>query len=185
MSLISRTFTRPRHVRRGFTLIEAGLATIIVGTGILAAVQLFGVCAQQNMQSNRATVAMMLANNVQEAMGTATFNDPQTGRATYGPEAGETLAGYDDLDDFNNQTFSPPIDANRTSIPSMAQYSQVVTVRPVFPEQLSSNSNDASPTIATSTYTGAVRVRIRVFYRASPTSTADEVYTRSWVRPDR
>jgi hypothetical protein len=67
----------------------------------------------------------------------------------------------------------------------MSQYTQVVTVRPVFPEQLSSNSNDASPTISTATYTGAARMRVRVLYRPTPTAPAEEVYQRSWLRLDR
>ena len=176
---------RRQHLARGFTLIEAALATIIVGTGVLAAVQLFGVCAQQNIHATRSTAAIMLANNVQESMGLLSFNDPQLGRATFGPETSEALASYDDLDDFNNLTLSPPIDANRNSVGAMTQYSQIVTVRPVYPEQLSSNSNDASPTITTSTYTGAIRVRVRVMFRESPNAPAEEVYQRSWVRLDR
>jgi type II secretory pathway pseudopilin PulG len=179
------SFARKAPRRRGFTMMEAALATVIVGTAVVAAAELFGTCAKQNIHASHSTVAMMLANNVQEAMANAAFSDPQTGRAVYGAEGGETLAGYDDLDDFDNRTFNPPIDARRVSIPEMSQYSQVVTVRPVLSEQLSSNSNDASPTIATSTYTGAARVRVRVFYRATPTSQAQEVYTRSWIRPDR
>lgn len=176
---------RRKNYARGFTLIEAALATIIVGTGVLASVQLFGVCAEQNMHGTRSTAAIMLANNVQEATGLLAFRDPQFGGATFGPETGENLAAYDDLDDLNNLTFSPPIDANRNSIAAMTQYSQLVTVRPVFPDQLSSNSNDASPTISTATYTGAVRVRVRVLYRPSVAEPAEEVYQRSWVRLDR
>lgn len=181
MKIVGR---RHSHAR-GFTLIEAALATIIVGTGIMAAVQLFGVCAEQNLQGVHSTAAIMLANNVQEAMGLLSFSDPQLGRATYGSETGESLATYDDLDDFNNRTFSPPIDANRVSIPSMSQYSQLVTVRPIYPDQLSSNSNDGSPTIANTTYTGALRVRVKVLYKQSSTSPAETVYERSWVRLDR
>jgi type II secretory pathway pseudopilin PulG len=171
-------------VARGFTLIEATLATIIVGTGVLAAVQLFGTCAQQNMHSAQATVAMSLANNVQEAMGGLAFYDPQFGHATHGSESGESLSNYDDLDDFNNRTFNPPIDANRQSIPEMAKYSQVVTVRPVWPDQPSSNNNEASPSISNATYTGAVRIRVRVMYRPVASAAWEEVYQRSWVRMD-
>lgn len=173
-----------RIVARGFTLIEATLATIIVGTGILAAVQLFGTCAQQNMHSAQATVAMSLANNVQEAMGGLAFYDPQFGHATHGPEAGESLNNYDDLDDFNNLTFNPPIDANKQSVAEMAKYSQIVTVRPVWPDQPSSNNNDANPTISAATYTGAVRIRVRVMYRPVASAAWEDVYQRSWVRMD-
>jgi hypothetical protein len=164
---------------------EAALATVIVGTGVVAAAQLFGACSQQNMQGSRATVAMMLVNNIQETTANMTFSDPQLGRLVYGPETGETIATFDDLDDFNNQTFNPPLNALRQPIPEMSQYTQSVTVRPVYPEQLSSNNNDANPTISTSTYTGAVRVRVRVTYRPTPQATPQTVYQRSWIRLDR
>ncbi|MCS7033160.1 MAG: hypothetical protein NZ561_04090 [Phycisphaerae bacterium] len=170
---------------KGFTLIEAGLATVIVGTGILAALTLFATCARQNLHSQRSTVAMALANNVQEAMGSLAFFDPQRSHAVHGPESGESLATFDDLDDFNNFTASPPIDANRQPITAMSQYSQVITVRPVWPNQLSSNHNDSNPSIPASTYTGALRVRVRVMYRATPSSPAEEVYQRSWICMDR
>lgn len=174
-----------QSVRRGFTLMEAALATVIVGVGVVAAAQLFGLCSQQNMHSARATVAMMLANNIQETMSGLSFVDPQTGSMVYGSEPGETLATWDDLDDFDNRTFNPPIDARRQPISDMDQYTQVVTVRPVYPGQLSANSDDANPTISTTTYTGAARVRVRVTYRPTPSAPEEEVYQRSWIRLDR
>lgn len=180
-----RAATPTLRVRRGFTLMEAALATVIVGTGVLAAAQLFGACATQNIHGAQATVAMMLANNIQETTANLAFSDPQLGRSYYGAEPGETTATWDDLDDFDDRTFNPPLDARRQPIAGMAQYSQVVTVRPVYPNQLSSNNNDASPTISTATYTGAARVRVRVLYRPSPDRPAEEVYQRSWIRLDR
>lgn len=172
---------------------EAALATVIVGVGVLASAQLFATCAQQNIHGAQATVAMMLANNIQETTAGAFFRDPQTPSNSFGADPGETLATYDDLDDFNGAavssggslTINPPIDARRQSLPDMAQYSQVVTVRPIYPNQLSSNSNDSSPTITNNTYTGAARVRVRVMYRRTPSSPPEEVYQRSWVRLDR
>src|SRR5687768_7362340 len=62
----------------GFTLTEALLAMVIVGTGILASLQLFGVCTEENQAASRATTARMLADNVREAMAAAAFCDPVT-----------------------------------------------------------------------------------------------------------
>ena len=66
----------------------------------------------------------------------------------------------------------------------MSQYTQVVTVLPVFPNKIDSNLNDAALEIPKSTYTGAARVRVRILYRAGSTGTPQEIYRASWVRSD-
>jgi hypothetical protein len=161
------------------------LATIIVGVGIVATMQLFAVCSQQNRNANQMTAAMLLCDNVREAMAGLSFNDPTTGKTTWGAEAGETNAlAFDDVDDFDGQTFNPPIDSLRATVPNMAQYSQVVSVVPIFINKLNSNTNDSALEIAKGTYTGAVRVRVQVLYRLNPNSVPQEVYRCSWVRLD-
>jgi prepilin-type N-terminal cleavage/methylation domain-containing protein len=169
---------------RGFTLIEASLAMVIVGIGIVSAVRLFAACTQENRGSVGMTTATLLANHVREAMNGLSFDDPGTATTTFGPEGGETLATYDDLDDFNAQTFNPPIDAMRQPIASQSQYTQVVRVVPVFPNKLSSNIDDSAPEIAQGTYTGAVRIRVIVLYRATASEPNTEVYRASWIRMD-
>lgn len=169
--------------RRGFTLIETALATIIVGVGIVASMQLFATCSVHNRSSNQMTAAMLLCDNVREAMAGLNFNDPTTGKTTWGAEE-SGLAGFDDVDDFDGQTFSPPIDSLRAPITTMAQYSQVVSVVPIFINKLNSNLNDSALEISKGTYTGAVRVRVRVLYRLRPTDVAKEVYRCSWIRMD-
>src|SRR4051812_38526077 len=135
---------RPR-LRRAFTLLETALATIIVGVGIVATMQLFAVCSQQNRAANQMTVAMLLCDNIREAMAGLSFNDPTSGKTTWGAEAGETnVSAFDDVDDFDGKTFSPPIDSLRATVPTMSQYSQVVSVVPVFINKLNSNTNDSA-----------------------------------------
>ena len=175
---------RARRTARGFTLIECALAMIIVGVGVVASMRLFSACAMESRSSNQMTTAMLLAGHIREAMVQMPFNDPISGRSNFGYEAGETLNSFDDVDDFDGQTFNPPIDSLRQSITSMGQYSQVVSVVPVFPNKLNSNANDTAPEIAKTTYTGAVRVRVRVLYQAKSTDSPAEVYRASWVRLD-
>lgn len=172
-------------LRHGFTLIETAMATVIVGVGIFGTMALFAACTNQNKESGEMTVAILLANNVQEAMANLPFNDPVWGRATFGAETGEALATWNDIDDFDGKTLNPPIDSLRTQIASMSQYEQVVSVVPVYPTQLNSNTNDASPAIPKTTYTGAARVRVRILYRATTTVPWQEVYRYSWIRLDR
>jgi type II secretory pathway pseudopilin PulG len=168
----------------GFTLIEAALATVIIGVGVVAAMQAFGAGTRLNKSAAHMTSAMLLANNIQEVTATLPFHDPIFGRSTFGPESGENLAAYNDLDDFENTTFSPPIDTSRQSISGMSQYSQQVTILPVYANKLNSNADESSLEIPKSTYTGAVRVQVRVLYRATPLDQPYEVYRISWIRVD-
>lgn len=178
------TILPQRSARRGFTLIETALATLIVGLGVVSTMRLFAACTMENNQSARLSAAMMLTTNIQEAMGAMNFADPGTVTQVFGAEAGESLATWEDVDDFDGASFNPPIDSLRQQIPEMSQYTQVVSVWPVNPNDLSLNSNESSPDIPKTTYTGAVRVRVRVLYQATPAEVAAEVYRASWIRLD-
>jgi hypothetical protein len=164
---------------------EAALSVAIVGAGIFATFNLFAACTQENRNAARMSVAMLLSSNIQEAMGGFTFADPGLALTYYGPEPGEVLATYDDIDDFDGATLSPPIDSLRGAIDELSQYSQVISVWPIYPDKPSVNSNESSPDVPKTTYTGAVRVRVRILFRATPESVPQEVYQTSWIRMDR
>ena len=173
-----------RHPQRGFTLLEAALTTVIVGMGIVSIMRLFAVCTGANATAAEMTTALMLAGHIQEATQGLAFNDPASGRGVFGPESDESLATYDDLDDFDLHSFNPPIDALRTPLGDLAQYTQVVSVMPVYPDMPSANDNELIPELPKTAYTGAVRVRVRILFRARPTDVAQEVYRASWMRLD-
>ena len=166
---------RPLRLK-GFTLIESALTTVIVGFGVSAVMALLAVCTKQNSTGGQMTVAMMLAGNVQEAMANLTFNDPIRGRSTFGPDTGETLASYNDLDDFDGRAFNPPIDSLRANVASLSQYTQTVTVTPVDPNRL---TTDQPKTISNWL---AVRVVVQVSFKPTPSAVAQDVYRASWVR---
>jgi prepilin-type N-terminal cleavage/methylation domain-containing protein len=172
------------NTRRGFTLLEASLATMIIGIGVVATFRLFAACTQQNSISTRMTSAMMLAENIHEAMVGLAFNDPGMGTTNFDAEPGETLFTYDDVDDFHGETFNPPINSNRNALNNLAQYSQVVSVWPVHLNNLETNSNESAPDLTQTSYTGAVRVRVRVLYQATPATTPVEIYRQAWIRVD-
>jgi len=169
---------------RGFTLIEAALATVIIGVGVVAAMQAFGAGTRLNRNATHMTAAMLLANNIQEVTAALPFNDPIYGRTTFGPESGEVLGTYNDLDDFDGMSFNPPIDTSRQPVTGMSQYTQVVNVLPVYIQKLNSNNNDQAPEIPRTTYTGAVRVLVKIMYRPTPAEQPAEVYSISWIRVD-
>jgi hypothetical protein len=157
---------------------------VIVGTGFLGAMELFAACTMQNHSATQGTTARMLGDNVREAMAGLSFLDPTSTTANWGPETGESLPGYDDVDDFDGLTFNPPIDATRTAVPQLSQYTQVITVMPVSPDEPGGNFDEENPTLPKGAYTGGARVRVKVLYRAPGTMTPVEVYRASWVRTD-
>lgn len=57
-----------RATRKGFTLIEAAIVTVIVGVGVVALLQLLAAGSMANIQSSELTTAVFLANNVDEMM---------------------------------------------------------------------------------------------------------------------
>jgi len=157
--------------RRAFTLLET--------------MGLFEACTRQNRNAASATTAMLLAGHIQELMEGLPFSDPVSGRSTFGAEKGETLNFFNDVDDFDAQTLNPPIDSSRTPIPALSQYTQVITVMPVYPNQPSSNVDEARPELPKTAYTGAQRIRVKIMYKAHPADTAQEVYRAQWVRFDK
>jgi prepilin-type N-terminal cleavage/methylation domain-containing protein len=169
-------------LRRGFTLIEASLTTAIVGVAFVATMGLFAACTQQNRVGTNMTAAMLLASHVQETMAGLSFNDPGYGASYYGPESGETLATFDDVDDFDGQVFNPPIDALRRPLPELGSFTQQVSVVPVYAMQ--PGSNTTGTTIPKTTYTGAARVTVKVLYKPPSSAAAQEIYRTSWIRVD-
>jgi Tfp pilus assembly protein PilV len=157
----------------GFTLIEAAMVTVIIGVAFTASMGLFYACTGQNRVANHVTVATMLASNIQEAMAPLPFSDPNPITATFGAETGETLASYDDVDDFHGVSITPPIDATRTAIPELSQYTQTITVTQVPTNNLSGSSTSE---------TGAVRVQVVISYQQNPQATAQTVFTLEWLR---
>ncbi|MGA2497254.1 MAG: hypothetical protein ABSH20_05910 [Tepidisphaeraceae bacterium] len=123
-----------RH-RRGFTLIEAALVTIIVGTGVVAVMQLLAAGSMSCRQSQDLTTAVHLANQIHElSLGLAFSNTVNP--AVWGPTAGQTLANYDNVTDLDGQTYSPPIDARRQTLTNLSGWSQSITVNSVDPARI-------------------------------------------------
>src|SRR5882724_10957856 len=111
MRLFARQLRRRSPARRGFTLLETGLATIIIGMGVVAIVELLAKGTMSQIEANDLTIAVNLANSIHELTYNLKFTDPtniNNPTPHWGPETGETIANYNDNDDFDGKTFSPP-----------------------------------------------------------------------------
>ena len=155
--------------RSGFTLIEAALVTTIISFGVLAMLQLLAVGTVSNNDGAEMSTAINLAKSVREMMIGMSIADPVT-PTHWGSEAGENLATYNDIDDFDGKTYSPPIDARRTSIAALNDWSQSIRVQTVDPNLLTSTVPNGT--------TAAVRVTVTV------SRNGKQITSYSWVAFD-
>jgi len=133
--------------KAGFSLIEVLIAVVLVGLAITALL----------LASNSFTIA----NSAGTDLSTAEFLIEQIRELT-------TLLPYDDLDDFDGASFSPPIDANREPLGSFAAFSQHVTVENVSPANFEEVVIDHSSSF--------VRVTVTVFLNTK------EISSAIWIR---
>ena len=163
---------------------EATLAVVIVAFGFLATMELFASCTAENRRSAQMTTAQMLTTNIQELTTGLVFKDPYYATTTIGAEPGESRMTFNDVDDYDGFVSNPPVDATRAPIPELSQYTQNVQVMVIDPNQPGANFDYAKPVIPKTTYTGAIRVRVVIEYRRSPSDPPTEVLRSSWVRLD-
>lgn len=134
--------------KSGFTLIEALIATILIGVSIAALITSNISHTQANAHGMYTTTAEFLIEEIRAMTMPMAFVEPDEVPDTFGPDEGEVDVGdYDDLDDFDGVTFSPPVDVNGNSLNDFSEYSQIVTVESVNPADFTSAVEDFDSSI--------------------------------------
>ena len=108
-----------RGRRRGFTLIEAMMVTVIIGVGVMGMLQLLAAGTMVNSDSTERTTAVHLVNNFNEKVVRTPYANLRT-LATSIPKE-----------------YNPPVDGMNRVLNEYSEWSQVVTVRYVNPQNLS------------------------------------------------
>jgi prepilin-type N-terminal cleavage/methylation domain-containing protein len=160
---------------RGFSLIEVLIASILVGLAIAALVAANGSFSMANVAGADLSTAEFLAEQIRELTTLLPVVDPDTTTWTVlGPETGESLNTYDDVDDlngFDSSILGAPINAQRAPLTNLAAFNQHVTVQRVNP----SNFDEVWPDYHNPT-SNFVRVTVTVRQNGRPISSA------SWIR---
>jgi hypothetical protein len=147
--------------RRGFTLIESAIVTVITGFGVVGMLQLLAAGTLANSEGTELTMAINLANNVREMAVGMPFYDPQdphTGKVhpitgLMDPKLWDTkeasVKEYDNVLDLDDCEFSPPLDVRRDPNNNYADWKQVVRVETVAHDYLASVRPDTTlePTV--------------------------------------
>ena len=151
----------------GFTFVEVLIAILLVGLAIASLMAANLAFTQANDAGTDLSTAEFLIEQIKELTALLPVVDPDGG-TTFGPETGENLAGYDDLDDFDGASFSPPINADRSPLNDYTSFSQQVTVQNV-------SASDFEQVVADH---GSYFVRVTV----SVYQNAQRITTASWLR---
>lgn len=188
----ARRISRSHALRhRGFSLIEAAVAIVIVGLAVVAMMGAQQAYHRQGGGSQQMSTAMMLANEIRELALEMPLRDPIYGTWKYGPEPDESdddphtaVQAFDDLDDFagttedgvnyTGTTFEGPIDSLRQEIPNMVGWSQFVTVENVAVDNIAGAAQAPHAT-------EMVRLTVQVRYRSDSNDTPREVARLTWV----
>ena len=153
--------------KSGFTFVEVLIAIILVGLAIASLVAANSSFTKANSAGTDLSTAEFLIEQIKELTVLLPVIDPNTGTSIFGPEEA-TLADYDDLDDFDGASFSPPISVGRETLNDFAAFSQQITVENVNPANFEEVISDHNSSF--------VRVTVKVFLNFR------EISSFSWIR---
>ena len=132
------TSRRVRRLRRSrgalaFTIMDAALATVIIGVSFVAVMQLMVTGTVANIDSSARTTGLNLARNVRESMIQKTY---------------ATLLSY------HGASYAPPKDGQGNDLTDFADWKQEIAVQAVDPTNLTTSVTTSSP--------AAVRITVTV-----------------------
>lgn len=154
--------------RTGFTFAEVLIAIVLIGIAIASLVGANSAFSKSNGAAIELSTAEFLIEQIRELMVFLPVTDPQTGAEVFGPEDGEAaVAAYDDIDDFDDTVFSPPIDLQRQTLSELSGFSQRITVKNVSDADFSIVQPDLT--------TSFVKVTVGIIVNSRTVSTA------SWI----
>jgi type II secretory pathway pseudopilin PulG len=139
----SRRTGRLGAFRRGFTLIEAALTTVIIGVGVMAMLELLATGTASNVDSAQLTTATNLAKQIREITIQKTF--------------AEILA-------MDGDAYNPPQDGSGLEMNTLAGWEQAVRIQPVDARRLTLNIIDDDPE--------AVRVTVTINHNGTKVTEA-------------
>ena len=156
----------------GFTLVEAVVALLIVGTMLVAALTTVGASRLSQLKTSQQSRGQQLAADLMAEIIRAEYEDPSQ-IPQFGTEPGETGSGrdlFDDVDDYNGWSASPPEYEDGTAIPGLTGWERSVAVAWVDP---------TDPNLVQGSETGAKRIIVTVSWNDIPAGSVTAVRTAS------
>ncbi|MCY2926057.1 MAG: prepilin-type N-terminal cleavage/methylation domain-containing protein [Planctomycetota bacterium] len=158
--------------RAGFTLIEAMVATAIVGMGVSAMMMASQSGTRVTADSQERARAVFLAQEVREWIASLPFKDPDVGQQNNppGPDGSSPQVFVDDVDDMKDVTYSPPRDAQGTAVAAMTGWSQKIKMTWVSPTNFSASLADGASNV--------IKIRVDILHNAKTVLTSTWIVTK-------
>jgi type II secretory pathway pseudopilin PulG len=140
------------------SLIEVVASTMIVGMLTVAALNALGAATRSAESLGNRSVAMGLADELMSEILQSAYSEP-SGSTSFGPDGTESTgprSAFDDVDDYDGWSQSPPQYRDGTTMPDRADWRHRVQVLRVDP---------SDPAQTSGTEQGAKRIRVTVEYR--------------------
>ena len=122
---------RGHHRGAGFSLVEIAVLVTIVSLAVPPIVSLLGQTLIDSTKANRTAQATQLARSMMEEILSKEYEDPQAPSGSFGTEESSRI-DYDDVDDYDGYTQSPPTDCRGSAFAAYAGFRVRVTVNNVM-----------------------------------------------------
>ncbi len=116
--------------RNAFTIVEAVISTVIVAVMFVAALSTVGASRVTQHKAALVSRGRLLAESLLSELLQRSYEDPDGG-AVFGVESGEsstTRTDFDDVDDFDGWSSSPPVDRDGTPLTDSIGWRRTVQV---------------------------------------------------------
>lgn len=144
----------------GFTIVEATMAVLVVSVLLVAAISAGDVAVSTQYRTGDRAVGRMLADGLMTDILSLAYQDPQYTTVILGPDVGETSTSktnYNDVDDYNGWSETPPQDRNGVTIPGFTNWKRTVTVQ---------WCSGTAPTQTASSETNCKLITVRVYHNS-------------------
>lgn len=165
---------RPRH-RRGLSLIEVSVSSVLVGLLIIGAMRCLTASVQTGEVSTERAIAMLLAEDLMEEILQQDYAEP-VDTAEFGIEGSESArirSAWDDVDDYDSWKMSPPADQDGNAVED-GTWSRKVIVSYV-------NATDPETPLSDDKDTGVKRITVTVFRNGEQLAELVSLQTSAWI----
>jgi hypothetical protein len=133
-----------QHLRRGSSLAELVVTTVLVGVLMTAALSSTGQSLLSQRKCGDRVIGRYLSQSLLADIQAKAFKDPDAIVPLLGVDMGETLgqpSSYDDVDDYNGYSESPPKKPDGTPLSGYAGWSRAVQVESLDPVTLEASTS--------------------------------------------
>ena len=136
---------RRQIAKHAFTLVEVILTILIVGVGLVASARALPVLLQVSKATETHMVAQQLATDLLAEIAMLPYEDPDED-ARFGREPTESAinrSDFDDIDDYDGWTASPPQKKDGQTEPDCTGYTRSVIVESTNPNDFNNIEGDS------------------------------------------